>query len=101
LASTKLLRIRSSCCNCYHFLFSFIFSSNVVKKTCFVCQEAVARLEEMKKSIEAKVALRQSNLNPERPGSLCYENFLGLFNCLVVTEMDKLTWQCLVLLNFF
>jgi hypothetical protein len=55
----------------------------------------------MKKSIEAKVALRQSNLNPERPGSLCYENFLGLFNCLVVTEMDKLTWQCLVLLNFF
>ncbi|KAG6763591.1 hypothetical protein POTOM_031017 [Populus tomentosa] len=31
-------------------------------------EEAVARLEEMKKSIEAKVALRQSNLNPERPG---------------------------------
>ncbi|KAL3581463.1 hypothetical protein D5086_015795 [Populus alba] len=32
-------------------------------------EEAVARLEEMKKSIEAKVALRQSNLNPERPDS--------------------------------
>ncbi|KAH8501651.1 hypothetical protein H0E87_016442 [Populus deltoides] len=32
-------------------------------------EEAVARLEEMKKSIEAKVALRQSNLNPERPVS--------------------------------
>jgi len=33
-----------------------------------VMQEAVARLEEIKKSIEAKMALRQSNLNPERPG---------------------------------
>ncbi|XP_011046308.1 PREDICTED: regulator of nonsense transcripts UPF2-like [Populus euphratica] len=32
-------------------------------------EEAVARLEEMKKSIEAKVALRQSNLNPQRPDS--------------------------------
>ncbi|CAN1174174.1 Regulator of nonsense transcripts UPF2 [Linum perenne] len=32
-------------------------------------EEAVARLEEMKKSIEAKIALRQSNLNPERPDS--------------------------------
>lgn len=32
-------------------------------------EEAAARLEEMKKSIEAKVALRQSNLNPERPDS--------------------------------
>ena len=31
-------------------------------------QEAAARLEEIKKSIEAKMALRQSNLNPERPG---------------------------------
>jgi len=31
-------------------------------------QEAVARLEEIKKSVEAKMALRQSNLNPERPG---------------------------------
>ncbi|KAF7803922.1 Regulator of nonsense transcripts UPF2 [Senna tora] len=30
-------------------------------------EEAAARLEEIKKSIEAKVALRQSNLNPERP----------------------------------
>ncbi|XP_019415175.1 PREDICTED: regulator of nonsense transcripts UPF2-like isoform X3 [Lupinus angustifolius] len=30
-------------------------------------EEAVARLEEIKKSIEAKMALRQSNLNPERP----------------------------------
>ncbi|KAK6270895.1 hypothetical protein POUND7_007993 [Theobroma cacao] len=32
-------------------------------------EEAVARLEEMKKSIEGKMALRQSNLNPERPDS--------------------------------
>ncbi|KAH1232625.1 Regulator of nonsense transcripts UPF2 [Glycine max] len=32
-------------------------------------EEAVARLEEIKKSIEAKLALRQSNLNPERPDS--------------------------------
>ncbi|KDP46148.1 hypothetical protein JCGZ_06659 [Jatropha curcas] len=31
--------------------------------------EAVARLEEIKKSIEVKAALRQSNLNPERPDS--------------------------------
>lgn len=31
-------------------------------------QEAVAHLEEIKKSIEAKIALRQSNLNPDRPG---------------------------------
>ncbi|PPS06853.1 hypothetical protein GOBAR_AA13793 [Gossypium barbadense] len=30
-------------------------------------EEAVARLEEIKKSIEGKVALRQTNLNPERP----------------------------------
>ena len=34
----------------------------------FLLQEAAARLEEMKKSVEAKMALRQSNLNPERPG---------------------------------
>ncbi|MED6146184.1 Regulator of nonsense transcripts upf2 [Stylosanthes scabra] len=32
-------------------------------------EEAVARLEELKKSIEAKMALRQSNLNPDRPDS--------------------------------
>ncbi|XP_068643602.1 regulator of nonsense transcripts UPF2 [Aristolochia californica] len=32
-------------------------------------EETVARLEEHKKSIEAKIALRQSNLNPERPDS--------------------------------
>ncbi|KAK9911705.1 hypothetical protein M0R45_035600 [Rubus argutus] len=32
-------------------------------------EEAVARLEEIKKSIESKMALRQSNLNPERPDS--------------------------------
>ncbi|QCE13682.1 regulator of nonsense transcripts 2 [Vigna unguiculata] len=32
-------------------------------------EEAVARLEEIKKSVEAKMALRQSNLNPERPDS--------------------------------
>ncbi|KAF4382282.1 hypothetical protein G4B88_011611 [Cannabis sativa] len=32
-------------------------------------EEAVARLEEMKKSIEGKITLRQSNLNPERPDS--------------------------------
>uniref|UniRef100_A0A803M476 MIF4G domain-containing protein n=1 Tax=Chenopodium quinoa TaxID=63459 RepID=A0A803M476_CHEQI len=30
-------------------------------------EEAVARVEELKKSIEAKLALRQSNLKPERP----------------------------------
>ncbi|XP_057981862.1 regulator of nonsense transcripts UPF2 isoform X1 [Malania oleifera] len=32
-------------------------------------EEAVARLEEFKKSMEAKMALRHSNLNPERPDS--------------------------------
>ncbi|OMO81089.1 MIF4G-like, type 3 [Corchorus olitorius] len=32
-------------------------------------EEAVARLEEIKKSIESKLSLRQSNLNPERPDS--------------------------------
>ncbi|KAK4253960.1 hypothetical protein QN277_009402 [Acacia crassicarpa] len=32
-------------------------------------EEAAARLDEMKKSIEAKMALRQSNLNTERPDS--------------------------------
>ncbi|KAL2555491.1 Regulator of nonsense transcripts UPF2 [Forsythia ovata] len=32
-------------------------------------EEAVARLEEFKKSVEAKMVLRQSNLNPERPDS--------------------------------
>lgn len=32
-------------------------------------EEAVARLEEFKKSMEAKMALRQTNLNPERPDS--------------------------------
>nr|VDC89735.1 unnamed protein product [Brassica oleracea] len=32
-------------------------------------KEALARLEEIKKSIEAKMALRQNNLNPERPDS--------------------------------
>ncbi|XWS75092.1 hypothetical protein CRYUN_Cryun01aG0055300 [Craigia yunnanensis] len=32
-------------------------------------EEAVARLEEIKKSIEGKMALRQTNLNPERPDS--------------------------------
>lgn len=36
-------------------------------------QEAVARHEEFKKSVEAKMTLRQNNLNPERPGcSECY-----------------------------
>lgn len=34
----------------------------------YFVQEAVARSEEFKKSVEAKMALRQSNLNPERPG---------------------------------
>lgn len=28
----------------------------------------MARHEEFKKSVEAKIALRQNNLNPERPG---------------------------------
>lgn len=37
-------------------------------------QEAVARLEEFKKSVEAKIALRQANLNPERPG--WYSHFM-------------------------
>ncbi|KAI4302355.1 hypothetical protein MLD38_038110 [Melastoma candidum] len=32
-------------------------------------EENAARLEELKKSIEAKLVLRQSNLNPERPDS--------------------------------
>ncbi|GAV63717.1 MIF4G domain-containing protein/Upf2 domain-containing protein [Cephalotus follicularis] len=32
-------------------------------------EESVARLDEVKKSIEAKMALRQINLNPERPDS--------------------------------
>ncbi|KAL3617609.1 Regulator of nonsense transcripts upf2 [Castilleja foliolosa] len=32
-------------------------------------EETVARLEEFKKSVEAKMALRQSNLNPDRPDS--------------------------------
>ncbi|KFK36817.1 hypothetical protein AALP_AA4G175200 [Arabis alpina] len=32
-------------------------------------EEALARLEEIKKSVEAKMALRQTNLNPERPDS--------------------------------
>lgn len=39
-------------------------------------QEAAARLDEVKKSIEAKMALRQSNLNPERPGQLLYWQYL-------------------------
>lgn len=30
-------------------------------------EEAVARLEELKKSVESKITLRQSNLNPEKP----------------------------------
>ncbi|KAL6980419.1 Regulator of nonsense transcripts upf2 [Sarracenia purpurea var. burkii] len=33
-------------------------------------EEAVARFEEFKKSVEAKMALRLSNLNPERPDSV-------------------------------
>ncbi|XVE68979.1 hypothetical protein DITRI_Ditri09bG0113600 [Diplodiscus trichospermus] len=32
-------------------------------------EEAIARLEEIKKSFEGKMALRQTNLNPERPDS--------------------------------
>ncbi|XP_027185335.1 regulator of nonsense transcripts UPF2 [Coffea eugenioides] len=32
-------------------------------------EESVARSEEFKKSVEAKMALRQSNMNPERPDS--------------------------------
>ncbi|KAF8397616.1 hypothetical protein HHK36_016536 [Tetracentron sinense] len=35
-----------------------------------ILQETVARIEEFKKSMEAKIALRQRNLNPERPGFL-------------------------------
>ncbi|KAJ8557118.1 hypothetical protein K7X08_002743 [Anisodus acutangulus] len=41
-------------------------------------EEAVARHEELKKSVEAKMVLRQNNLNPERPG--CSE-------CCVICEI--------------
>lgn len=54
----------------------FVKINDLVHKiTFFLLQEAAARLEEIKKSIEAKMALRQSNLNPERPGLL---SFFGL-----------------------
>lgn len=33
-------------------------------------EESVARLEELKKAIDAKISLRRSNLNPERPDSV-------------------------------
>ncbi|XP_038976907.1 uncharacterized protein LOC120107625 [Phoenix dactylifera] len=35
-------------------------------------EESAARLEEYKKSIEGKLALRHSNLNPERPVKLVF-----------------------------
>ncbi|KAK3232332.1 hypothetical protein Dsin_004213 [Dipteronia sinensis] len=37
-------------------------------------EEAVARLEEIRKSIEGKMALRQSNLNSERPDDFTHHN---------------------------
>ncbi|KAK4410725.1 Regulator of nonsense transcripts UPF2 [Sesamum angolense] len=40
-----------------------------LKLSQYPVQEAAARLEEFKKSVEAKMALRQSNLNPDRPDS--------------------------------
>lgn len=43
-------------------------SNRIGFKLTYLVQEAVARLEEFKKSVEAKMALRQTNLNPERPG---------------------------------
>ena len=48
---------------------------------CWSQKEALARLEEIKKSIEAKMALRQSNLNPERPGLFFFAN-LGFSYCV-------------------
>ena len=50
-------------------------------------QESVARLEEFKRSIDAKIALRNSNLNPERPGKfraglLIYLNLLSFSKIL-------------------
>ena len=42
----------------------FLLFSNIQ----YLVQESVARSEEFKKSVEAKMALRQSNMNPERPG---------------------------------
>lgn len=35
----------------------------------FLLQEIGSRVEEYRKSIDAKSALRQMNLNPERPGT--------------------------------
>ncbi|KAK7287132.1 hypothetical protein RIF29_00197 [Crotalaria pallida] len=50
----------------------FVYNSDAIAldgewKLYNIVLEAVARLEEVKKSIETKMALRQSNLNPERP----------------------------------
>lgn len=50
-------------------------------------QEAVARLEEIKKSIESKIALRQSNLNPERPGESGNHN--ALFSLYVTIDVSS------------
>ncbi|KAK7281415.1 hypothetical protein RIF29_09392 [Crotalaria pallida] len=44
-----------------------VTANRMMRLFSFGSDEAVARLEEVKKSIETKMALRQSNLNPERP----------------------------------
>lgn len=55
--------------SCAHFGWVFLYRNDFLRLLfSFLLQEAVARLEEIKKSMEAKMALRQSNLNPERPG---------------------------------
>lgn len=47
----------------------------------------MARLEEIKKSIESKMALRQSNLNPERPGESGNHN--ALFSLYVSIDLSS------------
>jgi len=68
-------------------------------------QESVARLEEYKRSIDAKIALRNSNLNPERPGKfrvelLIYVSLLlfskivedGRFFLASIYNLDFIVW---------
>lgn len=64
---------------CSHFGWVFLYRNEFLRLLfSFLLQESVARLEEIKKSVEAKMALRQSNLNPERPGKLLLLEFQGL-----------------------
>jgi hypothetical protein len=49
-------------------------------------EEALARVEEMRKSAEAKRALRQANLAPERPGK-------SLFFLISLASLCKLACQ--------